>query len=330
MRNFLIVISIILFSNWAFSQETLPYSEYIDYYRQNVKSTILDKEGVFLKNGKYKFSGSSKDFRFLLSNILKYNLEDFKTSDTFVYEGEIKDSVKVNVWRLILNRENKELDLVYRKEKETGLAGVDFNSKDNNYGLSNKMINLNQYYETGHLGFTDVGGIMLSHYNFRNNDYYITKTENYSDDNNKFITKFNVINKKNNSIIYSESSLHRANLEDKKMRLNEQKAFFQINDSCSLEITTTEKIEKGKKKFNKSIWAYISFQETRKDKLAGDHIIKGKSQYVGVYATEWLRGNKLVSLEFKYDNKENKNDFTDFLRTNYYPFILYNKTPLLN
>lgn len=330
MRNFFIVLLIILASNVTEAQNALPYVDYIDYYRENVKSTILFKEGNFLKDGKYKFTGSPNDFKFLLSYVLRYNINDFKPSDTITYEGEIKDSLKVNIWHLIINRGGKSINLIYHKDKESTLEGVDFSSSGNKYGLENEIIRLNGYDKNGYLDFIRVGGVIVSHYDFGNVDYYITKDEYYTDSKNRFYSNFNIINKNDSKIIYYETLSHIIKVLDKKKRFYNKESYFQYNDSCSLEIKTEMMTLKDDRKINKYIYENIDYTEIRKNKLTGDMVIPGKSKYIKINVTEAINGDKLVKLQFDFQNKEIKCPFTDFLKTNYYPIILYDKTYLIH
>ncbi|PTX60203.1 hypothetical protein C8N46_107210 [Kordia periserrulae] len=96
--TFFIVFSCFL----SFAQEnTLLYTEHIDYYSPHAKSTILTEDLQFLKDGQYTFKGSTKDFKFLLNTVLKpFHLENLQDTDTLYFSGEIKDAIKINQWKL--------------------------------------------------------------------------------------------------------------------------------------------------------------------------------------------------------------------------------------
>lgn len=303
------------------AQEVLSYNDYIDYYRENVKSTILTKEGDFLKNGKYKFIGKPKDFKFLLTYILRYNIDDFNTNDTLSYEGEIKDSIKVNIWYLTTNRKGKQLDLIYHEEKGIVISGVDFNFEDNKYGLINQMLYLKSYDNYDSLDYQQFNGINV-YYNFENKNIYLNKRQYYNK-NNILINNFYACAKENKEIIYSEETTFTRVSFDKKKKTEEKKSFYQYNDSCWFEMTNITDLNK----IDKKIYEQIDYWEERKDVSDVDVIAKGLRKHCGIIIQESIKGDKLVMLKISFET--NGNDyfpFNDFLKTNYYPMILYDKT----
>jgi len=65
------------------------YNNYIDYYRSDyhypgVKSTILTKEGKFLKDGYYCFMGNKNDFGLLLKILRRTYIKNYKLKITIV------------------------------------------------------------------------------------------------------------------------------------------------------------------------------------------------------------------------------------------------------
>ena len=92
-----IIIVIITHSSILFSQSILHYKNVIDYYDNEVKSTVLDAKGNFLKDGQYYLNGDVEDFDFLLKSYLGVSNKEayFLPNDSLVYSGTIKDSLKV-------------------------------------------------------------------------------------------------------------------------------------------------------------------------------------------------------------------------------------------
>ncbi len=114
-QSFLIYILFFVLFNASAQQKTLLYKNYIDYYSENAKSTILTKDLMFLKNGNYVFKGNGKDFNYLLNNVLhvKHSVIQKNTTnlDTLFLVGKIKDSVKIGQWRLLKKVKSKQSEI---------------------------------------------------------------------------------------------------------------------------------------------------------------------------------------------------------------------------
>ena len=316
MKYFLFLF--LLNINLILAQKTLPYNNYIDYYRNEVKSCILTKDGNFLKDGKYRFEGNSKDFKFLLSYVLQYDIDDFKPNDTLVYVGEIKDSLKVNIWHLTTKRKGKDLSLIYHKQEKIIVSGVNFNDK---FGLINEMINLKSFDKDESLNYFESGGI-FTYYFFGDNPVNIKKNESYSEKSKSFVSEFYVTSKKNNKFIYSEtSSSFKENSANKKSKQYKD-SFLQYNDSCSLKIENIIVIENNKK-INKTIYNQIDFNEKSNNKTDHDYIVVGDKKHCGISIVEKICKNKLIDFKIKYENNETIGFFSEILKTNFFPTILY-------
>lgn len=79
---------------------TLYYRDYVDYYSEHAKSTVLTKDLKFLKDGNYSFKGSVEDFYFLVNQKLRVSPENLADIDTLYLEGRIKGAVKVGLWKI--------------------------------------------------------------------------------------------------------------------------------------------------------------------------------------------------------------------------------------
>ncbi len=103
-RYILIYILFFVFFNANAQQKALLYKNYIDYYSENAKSTILTKDLKILKDGYYIFKGKKKYFTYLLKDMLwmdNYVLEYIPESETLYLVGKIRNSVKVEQWTLL-------------------------------------------------------------------------------------------------------------------------------------------------------------------------------------------------------------------------------------
>lgn len=110
MRYLIQLFVLLFFSQFVLAQDTLAYNNYIDYYRSgyftpNIKSTILTRDGKFLADGDYCFTGNKKDFDLLFKTLRatsnkKYYLT--KCSNISLI-GTIKDSVKIGDWKIIIH-----------------------------------------------------------------------------------------------------------------------------------------------------------------------------------------------------------------------------------
>jgi hypothetical protein len=87
-------------------QKALPYKDYLDYYSENAKSTVLTKDLNFLADGNYVFKGSKEDFKFLLDKKLEIDKKHLANVDSIYLSGVIKDSVKVNKWTIKYKAKN--------------------------------------------------------------------------------------------------------------------------------------------------------------------------------------------------------------------------------
>lgn len=115
MRLALSLFFIIIFVPLLTAQDTLMYKNYIDYERRDhfavVKNTIITRDGSFLPNGSYCFRGNKKDFELLLktsSAIWVHKNVKIDSKSELYLVGEIKDSIKVGIWKLIIK--NKDLE----------------------------------------------------------------------------------------------------------------------------------------------------------------------------------------------------------------------------
>jgi len=175
-----------LFCLQAYTQkDTLLYKDYLDYYSVNAKSTVLNKDLQFLKNGKYIFKGSVKDFDYLLNNILEEKmLLNLSEVDTLYLSGKIKNSVKIKQWcfykkndssksilkELFINRLNYKNGKI--QDKLTQFNGKYYFIENKDFiGFNFRNINTS---EKGYLRFYKKNDTIKY---LRNKDFYCAKYE---------------------------------------------------------------------------------------------------------------------------------------------------------
>lgn len=102
-----LIFIFMLTNSFINAQDTLEYRNYIDYERRDplatAKNTIITRDGNFLPDGLYCFTGYKKDFELLLkTNESVWSRADIKINgkSKLYLVGEIKDFIKVGVWTL--------------------------------------------------------------------------------------------------------------------------------------------------------------------------------------------------------------------------------------
>ena len=289
-----IIIVIITHSSILFSQSILHYKNVIDYYDNEVKSTVLDAKGNFLKDGQYYLNGDVEDFDFLLKSYLGVSNKEayFLPNDSLVYSGTIKDSLKVGTWNLQLLRNKKISAIVY--DREIKKEGIDFGSEGSN-GMFEKIVKMeNIEYSVKYL---------VTRYDIPDSLALKTKLLEHTDYwNNKFYKWIISENKE----IYSEEFNLKKNEETKEITTNVET--YYNNCRANLDITRV---------FDGNHYFILTIKRKDENKNLKGYWVEIKEQ---------IKDKKLKRLIIDDNNIKKDPYFSKILGNNYFPAIVYQQT----
>ena len=292
------IIYLLLLSGICLYAQKSPllYKNFLDYYSEHAKTTILGQDLKALKDGAYDFKGSRQDFNFLL-RVLKIDDKDLTGYDTLYLSGTVKGLVKVGQWDLKFK--NPKTGVLENILNQTSVKIPD--AKDRieslNYGVSGRKHFLFRKKATTADRVLQWDDKLV--YNFRYTDSRPDKNSFIEEEHMTIFKKSRVISYKRNAelqcpqggyilLLYQESKDLSKQLKTEITFENNKSTTTQSGDAVSSQKFNNQYGLKITEDFKDEILVSISFEFSEHD--------KGKD-----YFGKWLDTNNYLNILYKDD-----------------------------